>query len=98
MSLPMNLTLMVYPDDEENCIQVEDSDLPDTVIRLAIKLLRLVKQKSSLVSAYVDALPQHLPNPSSMFKSVSEDDIYRAELQQVVRYVPKERNDRDLLV
>jgi len=81
----MNLTVMVCPDDEERSIQVEDSDLPDTVIRLAIKLLRLVKEKSSLVTAYVDAMPRCLPNPSSMFKSVSKDDIYREEMQQIVK-------------
>lgn len=81
----MNMTVMVYPDDEESSIQVKDLDLPDTVIRLAIKLLRLVNEKSSLVSAYVDALPQYLPNPSLMFKSVSKDDIYRDELQQIVK-------------
>lgn len=88
MALPMHVTLMVYPSDAESEIEVADADLPSTVIRLAVKLLRAVKRQSAFC-AYTECLPLHCPNPTLVFKHVAENDIYRTELMEIVKYGAK---------
>ena len=84
LSLPMHLTLMVYPTDREMDVRISDSNLPDTVIRLAAKLLRMVQNRTDFC-AYARCLPPSFPNPTSIFQHISKNDIYRSEMSKIVK-------------
>ena len=84
LRFPMHLAVMVYQQDVENRIEIEDTDLPDTVIRLAVKLLKLAKS-DAVVGAYADSLPEEFPNPSMVFNHTADDDIYKEEALEIVK-------------
>lgn len=83
MTLPMNLTIMVHPSDPESNLTVPNEDLPDTVIRLAMKLLRLQKENSPFC-VYTKSLPSQMIHPSIVFQHIRDKDVYQKELLRIV--------------
>lgn len=67
MNLPMHLTMMVYPKDSEEQLEISDDDLPDTQIKLTIKLLKEKhKGRNSEFWPYIESLPKDMINPNTV--------------------------------
>lgn len=70
LQIPMHSSLMVYPFDEEQGVSIPSKDLPDTAIKLALRLLNENQRgRKSPWFPYIDALPKELTNPEEMGNS-----------------------------
>lgn len=75
-SIPMHTSLMVYPFDCEDKLDIGSVDLPDTAIKLALKLLREHDGgASSPWFSYIQSLPRKLSNPMEMAKGLNDQHM-----------------------
>ena len=68
-------------------MSIADTELPDTVIRLAAKLLRVAKKEGSF-DPYIHCLPQPFPNPKNVYARLPHRSICQESLNKIVQYSP----------
>lgn len=85
-SIPMHTSLMVYPFDTEHNLKIEATDLPDTAIKLALKLLK--ERDEGILSPwypYINSLPKKLPNPMEMAQGLGARHMGSGTFPEIIQ-------------
>ena len=67
-------------------MNIADREMPDTVIRLAAKLLRVAKKECHF-DPYIHCLPEPFPNPTRVYGRLPHRSICQASLKKIVEYL-----------